>query len=184
MTAQYGPKFWPLKYPDHFGSYFFETPFYQLVSIAGFPLQEVWFGRSQGVHGQGSTKLLRIDQLTKCCHSIMMLLIFDIHFTLRGIFFNVHQLISIISKYMTQNIDGATKCLTWPSKVFMERMRSNLTLGTFNDPQDIQSPPAPQTNQQGKHATIHEPIQSTYFPLSSRRMNNARDNSIDILEWS
>ena len=63
-------------------------------------------------------------------------------------------------------------------------MRSNLTLGTFNDPQDIQSPPAPQTNQQGKHATIHEPIQSTYFPLSSRRMNNARDNSIDILEWS
>ena len=99
MTAQYGPKFWPLKYPDHFGSYFFEKPFYQQVFIAGFPLQEVWFGRSQGVHGQGSTKLLRIDQLTKCCHSIMMLLIFDIHFTLR----------SITSKYMTQNIDGATK---------------------------------------------------------------------------
>ena len=132
MTAQYGPKFWPLKYPDHFGSYFFETPFYQLVSIAGFPLQEVWFGRSQGVHGQGSTKLLRIDQLTKCCHSIMMLLIFDIHFTLRGIFFNVHQLISIISKYMTQNIDGATKMF-------------NLTIKSFHgahaikfDPGDIQ----------------------------------------------
>ena len=143
MTAQYGPKFWPLKYPDHFGSYFFETPFYQLVSIAGFPLQEVWFGRSQGVHGQGSTKLLRIDQLTKCCHSIMMLLIFDIHFTLRGIFFNVHQLIIIISNTWHKILMALLKCLTWPSKVFMERMRSNLTLGTFNDPQDIQPPPLP-----------------------------------------
>ena len=132
MTAHYGPKFWPLKYPDHFGSYFFETPFYQQVSIAGFPLQEVWFGRSQGVHGQGSTKLLRIDQLTKCCHSIMILLIFRYSFTLRGIFLNVHQLISIISKYMTQNIDGATKMF-------------NLTIKSFHaahvvkfDPGDIQ----------------------------------------------
>ena len=132
MTAHYGPKFWPLKYPDHFGSYFFETPFYQQVSIAGFPLQEVWFGRSQGVHGQGSTKLLRIDQLTKCCHSIMILLIFRYSFTLRGIFLNVHQLISIISKYMTQNIDGATKMF-------------NLTIKSFRaahaikfDPGDIQ----------------------------------------------
>ena len=149
MTAQYGPKFWPLKYPDHFGSYFFDTilsaSLHRRVSAAR---SVVWtFTRSAWTRFHKTAPDRSTDKMLSQHHDAPDFR-YPFHFAWH--FFQCPSIDYHHQQYMTQNIDGATKMFDLTIKSFHGAHAIKFDPGDIQWPSRYPVPPCPPDQSAGE----------------------------------